>query len=107
MQGMKKAKKLTPKERDLIAIWKSQNTSIRQIAYRLKRQPSTVCRELKRNRWGKHYVAIHAQAVSDKRISIARKRHPLKNAKVYAYVLERLKWGWSPEEIAGRLKLRV
>lgn len=102
---MKKVNKLTPKERDLIAIWKSKNISIRQIAQRLNRQPSTICRELKRNRWKNTYVAIHAQAVSDKRKTLARRRHPLKNPKVYSYVLKELIDGWSPEEIAGRLKL--
>ncbi|NMB56566.1 helix-turn-helix domain-containing protein, partial [Candidatus Beckwithbacteria bacterium] len=72
---MKKINKLTSKERDLIAIWKSQNISIRQIAHRLNRQPSTVSRELKRNRWKNIYVAIHAQAVSTQRKIKARKRH--------------------------------
>lgn len=102
---MKKINKLTSKERDLIAIWKSQNISIRQIAQRLNRQPSTVSRELKRNRWKNIYVAIHAQAVSTQRKIKARKRHPLKNSTVYAYVLDKLRNNWSPEEIAGRLKL--
>lgn len=105
MQSMKKANKLTPNERDLIAIWKSQSISIRQIAQRLSRQPSTICRELKRNRWQETYVAIHAQAVCDKRKVSAGKRHPLKNPKVYRHVLEKLRSNWSPEEIAGRLKL--
>lgn len=105
MQSMKKAPKLTPEERDLIAIWKSQNISIRQIAQRLNRQASTICRELKRNHWQATYVAIHAQAVSQTRTSLARKKYPLKNPKVYAYVLEKLRSSWSPEEIAGRLRL--
>ncbi len=105
MQGMKKAKKLTPRERDLIAIWKSQNISIRQIAIKLNRHHSSIVRELKRNRWKNIYVAIHAQTVANKRKVVARKRHPLKNAKVYSYVLNKLRSSWSPEEIAGRLKL--
>jgi IS30 family transposase len=105
MQGMKKAKKLTPKERDLIAIWKSQNISIREIARRLDRHHSSIIRELKRNRWQDTYVAIHAQAVNDRRQKLARKKYPLKNHKVYSYVLRKLRDNWSPEEISGRLKL--
>lgn len=34
----------------------------------------------------------------------SRKRHPLKNPEVYACVLEELRRGWSPEQIAGRLR---
>jgi IS30 family transposase len=103
---MKKHQKLTAQERDLIAVWKSAGTSLRQIATRLDRSPSTISRELKRNRWGKTYVAIHAQAVTEKRIKLARKRHSLKNRSVYKYVLKKLRKGWSPEQISGRLKLR-
>lgn len=103
---MKQHKKLTAWERDLIAIWCSQELSVREIAHRLKRNPSTISRELKRNRWGNNYVAIHAQAVANKRSQLARKRHSLKNSLVYKYTLKKLRAGWSPEQISGRLKLK-
>ena len=103
---MKKHTKITALERDLIAIWRSQSLSVREIASRLKRNPSTISRELRRNRWGKNYVAIHAQAVTDGRKLKARKRYPLKNSSVYKYALRKLRAGWSPEQISGRLKLK-
>jgi IS30 family transposase len=61
---------------------------------------------LKRNRSSAVgvYVAICAQARRDKRQQEAKKRHPLKNAGVYTYVLEKLRESWSPELIAGRLR---
>jgi IS30 family transposase len=31
-------------------------------------------------------------------------KHPLKNKEVYVYVINKLKDGWSPEAISGRLK---
>jgi transposase, IS30 family len=107
---MKKAPKLTAWERDLIALWHGQKLSVRQIARQLKRSPATISREIRRNVWKdkntkkNYYVSCHAQGLTDERKSLAGKRHPLKNAFVYAYVVERLKWGWSPEQIAGRLK---
>lgn len=101
---MKHTQKLTAQERDLIAICYSQGISIRQIAIQLHRHHATVIREVKRNRFGNHYVAIHAHALARKRKARAGKRHPLKNPWLYASVLERLRWGWSPEQIAGRLK---
>lgn len=106
---MKKTNKITAQERDLIAIWRGEGVSIRQIARRLGRNPSSVSREVRRNNFKdsqgrKYYVAIHAQARSDKRKSLARKRHPLKSPAVYGYVIGKLRLGWSPEQIAGRLR---
>jgi len=50
-------------------------------------------------------VAIHAQNVSGKRKSLAGRRHPLKNKEVFKWTIQRLIRGWSPEQIAGRMKL--
>lgn len=96
--------KLTAKERDLIAVWRGGKVAVREIARRLGRSPSTISDELKRNRYSNNYIAIHAQAVTEKRKVEARRRHPLKSSQVYSYVLAKLEKGWSPETIAGRLK---
>jgi IS30 family transposase len=106
MQMGKKHSKLTAIERENIAIWLSQEISMREIARRLERSDSTIRNELKRNSFGEHYVAVHAQAKSKQRVDKARKRHPLKNSSVYGYVLKKLRCGWSPEQISGRLKLK-
>lgn len=97
-------KKLTAQERDLIAVWKAGGVRIREIARRLGRSPGTISDELRRNMYQGTYVAIHAQARTEARKLAARKRHPLKDAKTYSYVLGKLEQGWSPELIAGRLK---
>lgn len=102
---MVKKEKITEEERDTIARLIHQGVSVREIGRVLNREHSTISRELKRNRFGDHYVAIHAQHVSEERKSEAGKRVPLKNQKIYSYVLEKLKEGWSPEQIAGRLRL--
>jgi IS30 family transposase len=95
---------LQPYERDKIAIWFSKGSTIREIGRRLNRSASVVCRELKRNRFDDNYVAIHAQRLTDKRKIESRHRYPLKNKLIYSYVLEKLREGWSPEQICGRLK---
>ncbi len=102
---MHKLTKLTPNERDRIAILCGQGLSFRTIAYQLGRNVSSISREVKRNRFGDSYVAISAQFQSDKRKINGRRRHPLKDAITYSYVLEKLREGWSPEQICGRLKL--
>ena len=76
------------------------------------RNKSTIGRELKRNRFRDKlsadyiYEPLHAQFVSEQRKQKAWKaKHPLKNKDVYSYVMEHLREGWSPEVIAGRLKV--
>jgi transposase, IS30 family len=76
--------------------------TIRQIAAALDRSPSTISRELKRNRGVQvgYKPAYANQQARARRWSGSRlEREPeLRRA-----VLERLGWGWSPEQVAGRL----
>lgn len=102
----RKHNKLTAFEREKISIWLSKSVSRREIARRLNRSDSTIRDEIKRNSFGEYYVAVHAQARAEKRVVRARRRHPLKNKSVYKYVFKKLRSGWSPEQISGRLKLR-
>lgn len=100
-------RKLTAPERDRIAILLALGCGIREVARLLDRSPSTICKEVKNNSFeGKYYIAIHAQAKADKRKIEARKRHPLKNRKIFSWVIRKLTLGWSPEVIAGRLRKR-
>lgn len=92
-------------DRDLIAVWKGAGLSNKEVARRLHRSPSTIGREVTRNRRPDgHYVAIRAQELRDHRQATAKRRHPLKNPDIYAYTLVHLRDRWSPEQIAGRLK---
>src|SRR3989344_869362 len=104
---MKQYNRLSPFERDRLAIWKAEGVSNGVCAVRLRRNVSTIGRELKRNSWqGTHYVAIHAQGKAGRReTQKAHGKHELKNPDVYTYVTERLRWGWSPDQIAGRLRV--
>ena len=96
---------LTPKERYCIAHLHMAKFSIREIARRLKRSPSTISREVRRNKgrcspywydWAQQYADERkAQPTSSKRQS----HHTL-----YNLVVANLKKGYSPEIISGRLK---
>lgn len=95
----------------MIAVWKGGGVSLREIARRLRRSHSTIIDEIRRNSFRdssgqKYYVAIHAQAKTTKRKFLAGRRHSLKDAQTYSYVVHKLREGWSPELIAGRLKKR-
>src|SRR3989344_7312781 len=102
---MKSHKKLTAIERDQIALLHTQGISNSKIAKRLGREVSTIGREFKRNRWKETYIAIHAQSQAwERSVQVAHSKQPLKNPDVYEYVTARLVDGWSPDQIAGRLK---
>ncbi len=73
---MKHHHKLCSQERDKLAYWHATGVSIREIARRLGRSPSTICDELKRHtvvevgRGGevkKIYHSIHAEKAAQHR----------------------------------------
>jgi transposase, IS30 family len=110
---LSKHTKLTKPERVLLAAWKKEGLSNIECAKRLGRDKSTIGRELRRNqtkvRVGKYieiiYEPEHAQSVAMERKQKAfNAKQPLKNKDVYGYVLDHLRAGWSPENIAGRLR---
>ena len=96
---------IQPNERDKIAFYLAKKFSLRQIAKQLNRSPSSISDEIKRNSYHNIYTSIKAQDRSDFRKRMARKRHYLKDKETADYVIEKLKLGWSPEQIDGRLKL--
>ena len=96
---------IQPNERDKIAFYLAKKLSIRMIAKKLNRSPSSISDEIKRNSYHSIYSPIKAQSRTDFRKRIARRRHYLKNEETANYVIDKLKLGWSPEQIAGRLKL--
>ena len=96
---------LTPEERDEIAIMRAQGKSLNDIAQKLQRPKSTISRELQRNRSPVYnvYLPHRAQQRAMERKSAAHRRPRLKSGKIRQYVTHKLKQGWSPEQIAGRL----
>jgi IS30 family transposase len=108
--------KLTPEDRDKIAILHAQGYGVRSIAKKLDRSPSTISHELKVGTWHSFtndtltrtstYVAIHAQELRNERAKASIKTAKLlANAKLASYVEAKLRMSWSPEQIAGRLPI--
>lgn len=101
---MKKYDQLNEADRDILSARHHEGKSIRWIAKELRRSPSTILRELKRNRGRNGYFPHHAQELAEK---AKRETHHPKRLKSYFLqqdVEELIMKGWSPEIIAGRYK---
>lgn len=100
-------KHLSLDERFCIAGLSWQGLSIRAIAAILGRHPSTISRELQRNRapvWGQ-YNPVAAQRRAEARQQWARPCPKSKSPRFFERIKQGLAAGWSPEQIAGRLRL--
>lgn len=98
-------KHLSIEEREEIRVELSAKLSIRAIARSLDRSPSTISREVVRNRGRRYYKAVDA----DNRAKRMAKRPKLSaleiNPELRRIVIETLEKKWSPEQISGWLKV--
>jgi transposase, IS30 family len=99
------ANHLTLEEREVIAQRRAAGGSRRAIAEALGRSPSTISRELWRNRSRGGYFPSRAQHQAEQR----RRDRPLvrkmERPEVGRFVREKLRQYWSPDQIAGRSAL--
>lgn len=85
--------------------------SVRAIARSLGRSASTISRELARNSaptkaWSEGYEPARAQALALRRRHWDARFRLSRDPRLRTHVHERLKAGWSPEQIAGELRTR-
>jgi IS30 family transposase len=94
---------LSMDERNQIHRCSNEGLSLRAIARRLNRPTSAVSREVARNTVGKSYDAARAE-----RATLARRRRGTIKLKSGSVLLNRVRAlmaeGWSPEQVAGRLR---
>jgi len=95
---------LTQDERYQIAILNKAGHDQSDIARVMNRHKSTIGREMKRNRGERGYRPKQAQAFSQARMR-ACENGPRITAKTWAIVEVKLAETWSPEQIAGHLKV--
>ena len=94
---------LSSAERDWIADLKAAGLSLRAIAGALGRAPSTISRELRRNALD---GGAYRPRIADGAYRLRRQRPALleRDTVLAGYVVDRLAEGWTPEQIAGRLR---
>ena len=102
-----KGRCLTFAEREEIALARASGDGIRLIARRLGRSPSTVSRELRRNSDGRGcYRATTAHALAWQRASRPKPAKLHINQRLRELVGRDLQRRYSPEQIAGRLRVK-
>ena len=101
-----KGRCLTLVQREEIALGRARGDSVRQIAKTIGRAPSTVSRELRRNTDGLgRYRATTAHGLAYARASRPKPAKLVTNLRLRGIVEADLATKYSPEQIAGRLKL--
>ena len=98
---------LSAEERATLMVMKAQGCKLRAIARSLQRAPSTISRELSRN--GTEAATPYNASTAGKRAQAmrhkSRRRAKLApDTPLFGVVEDRLREGWSPEQIAGTLK---
>lgn len=100
-------KHFTKDERNELSILLKKDYSQADIAIALGRNPSSISRELKLNSVNGIYDPNKAQhkAYVKRKYSKYQGMKVRGNLEIEAYIKEKIKLSWSPESIAGRLKL--
>ena len=93
---------LTESERYHVYTLQKQGQSLRSIAKGMGRHHTTLSREIARNTGGKGYRYKQAQRFAETRHKTKPKARQW-NPELEAYVVEKIKQRWSPEQISGRL----
>ena len=96
-------KRVTEEERRLIYRWCREGCGVREMAGRLGRAASSLCRELDRNRGKKGYRPRQAHWKAQQR---AKRLGPRRFTEAVRLDAEkRLREGWTPEIIGGRARM--
>lgn len=103
-------KQISLSERIELYRMHKEGRSARAIANALGRSASTITRELKRNSrptqaWSQGYEPVRAERLRERRREWDARFKLARDAALRAHVYERLGAGWSPEQIAGELRL--
>lgn len=101
-------KHLSLEDRVKIRILLAERKSLREIGVLLKRDVSTISREIKRCRKmvrDNEYDPLKANKQARDATINSRSLNSKKNPEILKYVEEKLHLGWSPEQISGRLSI--
>lgn len=90
-------------EREEVSRGLASQESIRSMATRLGRAPSTISREIQRNKGPKKYRAVDAEDRAWRRARRPKRCRLAHRPELARFVAEKLADDWSPEQISGHL----
>jgi IS30 family transposase len=94
----------TVEERVILYGLLKRKTCRKNIAEIMQRDRSTIYREIKRNSGLRGYRPKQAQRKAEQRRLKSRRTCKMADARIYAYVTDKLAKFWSPDQIAGRVR---
>jgi len=106
-QRKRSARHLTIEEREKIRVGLSAKKSLREIARQLNRSPSTISREINRNRGRRWYKAVDADRRAWRFARRPKQCSLETHLELRNLVVDKLKLDWSPEQISGWLKVNM
>jgi transposase, IS30 family len=96
---------LTLREREYLQRLLASKKRVMEIAGLMSRHRSTIYRELERNRDRLGYGATRAEFLAKRRRRACHRPQKLRDLDLRLYVNDRLRQAWSPDQIAGRLRI--
>ena len=96
---------LSTEERVAIMVMQLQQLTLRAIAVLLRRHPSTISREIRRHSQLGRYDSAHAASRARVLRHKPRRQSRLcSGSELFQVIIEMLRIGWSPQQIASRLR---
>lgn len=102
---MKNYKQLTAADRKAIEILLKDKYKVKEIANKLGYDKGTIYREIRKRETPAGYISWVAQVDYEKKRKRCKQKKKLDDRKLGNYVISKIKDGWSPDQIAGRIKL--
>jgi IS30 family transposase len=100
---MQKYQRVALEDRIEIQAYLLAGITSSEIARILGFNKSTITREIKRNKTNRTYIALEAQSRAKESFKTCKRKYKIKD-KLKIFTTKKLELGWSPEQIAGRLK---
>jgi IS30 family transposase len=101
---MKKYKQLTAADRKAIEVLLNHNHTRKEISKELGVHHSTISREISKRGTPNGYFAKIAQIDYESRRSRTGRKKKISHSETKGYIESKLRRGWSPEQISGRMK---
>ena len=103
---MGRGKHITKEERDKISVLQSSGMKQAEIAKEIGRSKSAISKELGKSTsvfYRGKYIGSQSHRNVQKSWKESHKRRRMDNPEIQEYVIEKIKLGWTPEQVAGRM----